>query len=344
VSCQEKIKIEHTYRGVLAEAAQQLTQSIQRQRKKVIVIAGPTAIGKSAFAMALAKSIGGEIVSADSMQVYRHMDIGTAKPPVSDRQLVPHHLVDIRDITESFNVVDFYYEARHSFLEIHGRDSVPIVVGGSGFYLHSLIYGPPSGPPSVPELRQELEVEIDRIGPEALYKRLLQLDPRYAGTITPADKQKIVRALEIITLTGKPVSELSWRERDKVQNYDFRCWFLCRPRESVYQRIESRCDVMLQEGLLDEVQALLGEGLLQNSSAAQAIGYRQTIEFFNGSRSAEEYRLYVENFKRASRHYAKRQFTWFKREPLFRWLDLDLHDPEIAADMVMQNWLCEDTQ
>jgi tRNA dimethylallyltransferase len=178
VSLLEKEKIERIFKGVAQEAQQHLEINLQRPKKRVIILAGPTAVGKSALALALAQAIGGEIISADSMQVYNGMDIGTAKPTLAEQQLVKHHLIDIREVSEIFNVVDFYYEARHSCQIIHGRDNISIVVGGSGFYLHSFIYGPPSGPPSVPELRERLEIEFDVLGADALYKRLELLDPK----------------------------------------------------------------------------------------------------------------------------------------------------------------------
>lgn len=334
----EKREIEKIYIGFTVEAQKQLTSNFQKSKKKVIVISGPTACGKSSLAMSLAEENRGEIISADSMQVYRGMDIGTAKATPQEREKIPHHLIDIRDINESFNVVDFYYEARHCCQIVLGHESIPLVVGGSGFYLHSLIFGPPSGPPSVPELRKSLEEEAERVGSEFLYEKLQQLDPQYAGTITKHDTQKIVRALEIITLTGKKVSKLSWKGRRKPQNYDFRCWFLHRPREQLYQRIDERCDRMIAEGFLDEVKRLDEQGLRQNTSAMQAIGYRQALEFLDSKQSKEDYKKFIEVFKQASRKYAKRQYTWFRQEPLFRWLDLDMHDPEVAMEMIRQDY------
>jgi tRNA dimethylallyltransferase len=334
----EKEEIERIFLGFTLEAQKQLTSNLQKAKKRVIVIAGPTAAGKSACALSLADQMYGEIISADSMQVYRGVDIGSAKPSAEERQRIPHHLIDIRDITDRFNVVDFYYEARHCCQIIHSRNTIPMVVGGSGFYLHSLLYGPPSGPPSVPELRKALEEEAALLGSEALFERLKQLDPQYAQTITKNDKQKIVRALEIMTLTGKKVSKLSWKTRRRPQNYDFRCWFLFRPRENLYQRIDKRCDKMIQDGFLDEVIALDQEGIRTNSSASQAIGYRQALDFLDSKQTKEDYRIFIETFKQASRNYAKRQFTWFKREPLFRWLDLDMHDPEVALEMIRQDY------
>lgn len=334
----EKKEIERIVLGFTIEAQKQITSNFQKPKKRVIVLAGPTACGKSALAMSFGELYGGEIISADSMQVYRGMDIGAAKPTKEERLRVPHHLIDIRDITDSFNVVDFYYEARHCCQLVNTREGIPLIVGGSGFYLHSLLYGPPSGPPSVPELRKALEEECERLGSEALYERLKQLDAQYANSITKNDKQKIVRALEIVTLTGKKVSKLSWKGRRKPQNYDFRCWFLYRPRENLYQRIEKRCDQMILDGFLDEVKALDKLGIRTNTSAAQAIGYRQALEFLDSKQTKEDYHHFVESFKQASRNYAKRQFTWFRKEPLFRWLDLEMHDPETAIDMIHQDY------
>ncbi len=334
----EQQEIERIFAGFALEAQKQFTDTLQKPKKKLIVLAGPTGCGKSSFAMELAQVVGGEIVSADSMQVYLGMDIGTAKPSKEERAHIPHYLIDIRNVTESFNVVDFYYEARHCCQLIYQREGIPLITGGSGFYIHSLLYGPPDGPPPVPEIRKSLEDEIEKSGSDVLFERLKQLDPHYAASITKNDKQKIIRALEIIALTGKKVSKLSWKGRKQPLNYDFHCWFLYRPKESLYSRIEKRCDEMLAEGFLDEVERLVKEGIRENTSASQAIGYRQALDFLETSRSKEEYQKFVTSFKQASRNYAKRQFTWFRREPMFRWLDLDLHDPEVAIDIIRQDY------
>lgn len=305
----EKEEIERIFTGLASQAQKDIPSSLEPNRKRVIVLAGPTATGKSALAMELAEKIDGEIITADSMQVYKGMDIGTAKATKEDREKIGHHLIDIREINEVFNVVDFYYEARHACLEVLSRGKVPIIVGGSGFYLHSLIYGPPSGPPSVPELRQALEEEYDRLGGEMMFLRLEQLDLEYAHTITKNDKQKIVRALEIIQLTGKKVSRLSWKARKKPQNYDFRCWFLHRPKEVLYHRIDKRCDKMIKEGLIEEVKQLKQAGLETNPSASQAIGYRQTLELLASLETKEDYIQFETQFKQASRHYACLLYT-----------------------------------
>lgn len=335
----ETENIERIFLGLAVEAKQQIPSSLKRKKKKVIVLAGPTGCGKSDLAMQLCKKIPGEIVSADSIQVYRGMDIGTAKPSLADREEVPHHLIDIRNVNEPFNVVDFYYEARHACQNILNRDQIPVITGGSGFYIHSLLYGPPSGPPSVPELRKSLEIEMEKLGPDMMFERLSQLDLDYARTITKNDKQKIIRALEIITLTNKKVSKLSWKGRHKPMNYDFRCWFLHRPREILYKRIERRCDHMVERGFLEEVEKLVESGIRSNNSASQAIGYRQAIEYLLSERTKDDYQKFLESFKKLSRHYAKRQLTWFRNEePLFRWIDLDMHDPEVVIDIITQDY------
>jgi len=337
-SCLETQDIKRIILGFALEVQKHIPENLQKKKKRVIVISGPTCTGKSALAMKLAKTMDGEIISADSMQVYKGMDIGTAKPSREDRLLIPHHLIDIRDVTDHFNVVDFFYEARNACQKVLERGDVPIVAGGSGFYLHTLLYGPPSGPPSIPELRETLEEEMERSGSEVLYSRLQELDPIYAKSITKNDKQKIIRALEIIMLTNKKVSKLSWKGRRKPQNYDFRCWFLHRPKDVLYHRIDRRCEQMLKDGFLEEVIRLDAEGLRSNTSAAQAIGYRQALDYLRSPQTTEDYAYFVSKFKQATRNYAKRQFTWFKKEPEFRWIDVDLHDPEIVFDMIMKDY------
>jgi tRNA dimethylallyltransferase len=291
-------------------------------RKKVVVLSGPTGVGKTAFSIKLAKAINGEIVSADSMQVYRHMDIGTAKASKSELNEVPHHLIDILDVKQKYNVVDFYHDAMAALLDISHRGKVPIVVGGTGFYIRSLLQGPPPGPPSKPELREKLEEQLDRVGVQAMYDSLYDLDPTYASTISINDKQKILRALEIIAVTGINVSNLPQAKDPDEDVFDFLCFFLHRPKEELHKRVELRCEKMLEEGFLKEVESLIEEGLLENSSAKEAIGYRQGIEFLDSKRTLEDFRFFKEKFIVASRKYIKRQFTWFRKEPEFSWIDL----------------------
>ncbi len=308
------------------------------KKKKVIVIAGPTAVGKTQLSLIIARAIGGHVISADSMQVYRGMDIGTAKALPQERGKIPHHLIDSREIDETYNVVAFYKEAHQAIQETLDKGAVPIVVGGTGFYIHALIYGPPHGPPSDSEVRTALEEEMKELGPEPLFQRLKELDPEYAQTITSGDRHKIIRGLEIIALTKMKVSELKTTTSEALNTYDFRCWFMYYPREILYPRIEMRCDQMIQQGFLEEVKRLEGEGLMNNLTASQAIGYRQCLEYLHSSRSQEDWDRFVTTFKQASRRYAKRQFTWYRKEPLFRWVNLEKIPLELSAELIIQDY------
>lgn len=334
-------KLKQILRGVYQPELEKISSDVAPQ-KRVIVLAGPTCVGKTALSLKIASEIGGEIVNADSMQVYRGLDIGTAKATLTERQQIPHHLIDIRDIHEPFTAVDFYHEAKLACDSILSRNRVPIITGGTGFYLHVLLYGPPQGPPSDMELRKSLENEMEKFSPEAMYDRLQKIDPTYAQSITSHDKVKIIRALEIISLTKKKVSDFAWNQKTETLGYNFRCWFLFRARENLYNRINQRCDGMLKEGLVDEVAQLKKNDFKDNKSASNAIGYRQCLEYFETEQSDADYQHFKEQFKRATRRYAKRQFTWFRKEPEFKWLDLDLHDREIAADLIMKDYLSQD--
>lgn len=305
---------------------------------KVLVIAGPTGVGKTRISLEIAKALDGEIISADSMQVYRGMDIGTAKVSKEVRQEVRHHLIDVCDLSQSFSVMQFYEEATAAMSNILGRGHVPIVVGGTGFYIHALLYGPPHAPPAAPGVRAHLELQLSTLGVEALYEKLRQLDPEYAKTISKSDRHKIVRALEIIVTSEKQVSQFPKTIQRHEQRYRFFCWFLYLPKELLYPRIEARCEEMLRQGFVEEVKNLEKQGLCDNSSAAQAIGYRQCLEWLETTRSPDDYEAFVASFKRASRQYAKRQFTWFRKEPLFRWLNLDEAPPERAAEIIIRDF------
>lgn len=318
-------------------------QSVKPQappyKKKVIILSGPTATGKTELSLVLAKALGGEIISADSMQVYKGMDIGTAKVSEKEQQSIPHHLIDIKDIKDPFNVVEFCQKAKESIDSILSRNKVPIIVGGTGFYIHSLIYGPPEGPPADAEIREKLEADIKKFGPEPLYEKLASIDPTYAKTLTKGDRQKIVRALEIILITGKKVSDFSKTEDSWLSHeYNFRCWFVYLDKETLYPKIEKRCDEMLEAGFLDEVKELKALGLEKNLTASQAIGYKQALEYFETDRSEKTYLHFKEEFKKASRRYAKRQFTWFKKEPLFRWLDLETFGKARSVELILHDF------
>ncbi len=308
------------------------------RKKRVIVLAGPTASSKTELSLLLAQAIGGEIISADSMQVYRGLDIGTAKATPEERALISHHMIDICDVEETYNVAQYYREATQAVREVIARDNVPIIAGGSGFYIHALLYGPPAGPPPIPEVREQLEKQIAELGVEVLYERLQMLDPEYAATISEHDQHKIVRALEIMALSEKRVSDFPKAADKEEREFDFRCWFIYYPREKLYGRIEMRCEEMIRKGFLDEVMEMESKGLRLNSSASQAIGYRQALQFLDSKRTSEDKELFLAQFKKASRHYAKRQFTWFRKEPLFRWLNIEELDLDRIKEMILQDY------
>jgi tRNA dimethylallyltransferase len=330
------------FQGVAVAFQEQLKKDFLPSFRRVIILAGPTGVGKTALSIKLAERLGGEIISADSMQVYRGMDIGTAKVSKEERMRVPHHLIDICDIDEPFHVVQFYTRAKTICQDILDRGKVPLVVGGTGFYIHALLYGPPAGPPSDGAIRKILQEDFEKFGIEPLFEKLQQFDSTYAGTITKNDIHKVIRALEIIEISGKPVSDFPWRKRPLEPYFDFRPWFLYIPRQGLYELLEKRCDEMLKKGLLEEVLKLDRLGIRSNPTAAQAIGYRESLAFLDGAQQEEDYKTFRTSFVRGSRHLAKRQFTWFRHEKIFRWLDLSSHSEEEVLDLIIEDYKKQD--
>jgi len=306
------------------------------KKKKVIVIAGPTAAGKTDLSIELCKLINGQVISADSMQVYRGLDIGTAKATIDQQKKITHHLIDIRDIDEPYNVAAYVRDAGEVISHMLSEDTVPVVVGGNGFYIHSLLYGGPLGPSPDPVVRASLEDDLQKFGVELMFDKLRQLDPEYANTITVQDKHKIIRALEIIQVSNKKVSDYPKSNYDiNKAPYEFLCYFIYYPKPLIYHRIEQRCDLMLEDGLLHETIQMINKGLLNNSSAKNAIGYRQVLDYLETNKDDAAYRHFVSEFKKASRHYAKRQFTWFRREPAFRWVDMSqITQQQLISDII----------
>ena len=276
---------------------------------RLIVIAGPTAVGKSALALRLAQQLDGEIISGDSMCVYRGLDIGTAKPSASEQKLVPHHLIDIRQPTEPFSVVDFQQLAAAAIDEVNRRDKLPILVGGTGLYIQALLEGYQFNPTPIAPLRDDDESTA------ALYDRLNERDPSTAGRIHPNDRKRILRALEVITTENQPLS------RDKAAQLQFNglVFGLTMERQALYQRIDQRVDQMVEQGLLAEVDALLSKGLAANATALQAIGYKEFIAALQNNLPLE---TAIEQVKLASRRYAKRQLTWFRRMSYLEWIEI----------------------
>lgn len=294
------------------------------REKPLIILAGPTAVGKTAISVQLAKRIGGEIVSADSMQVYRGMDIGTAKVTREEMQGVPHHLIDVLDPREPFNVCTFQRLAREAMRDIYEAGHVPILVGGTGFYIQSVLYDIDFDEKADSEgVREELQRELAENGPEAMHEELGQVDPEAAAAIHPHNTKRVLRALEFYRTTGRKISEHNAEQREKHSPYDFLYFVLTMERETLYRRIDMRVDRMVEEGLFEEVKRLRDEGLTSDLVSMQGLGYRQVFDYLEGAAARDEA---VERIKRETRHFAKRQITWFKREPDARWIHLEDFD------------------
>ncbi|MDD4179454.1 MAG: tRNA (adenosine(37)-N6)-dimethylallyltransferase MiaA [Candidatus Margulisbacteria bacterium] len=292
---------------------------------KTLVLLGPTAVGKTKLSIELAKTFNAEIISADSMQVYRGMDIGTAKPTLEERQGIPHHLIDVRNPDEEWTVSDFVGEVQNLKVKIKNKGKIPIIVGGTGLYLWSLLEGfafPIS--PADKEVRARLEQR-----PTAtLYAQLSMIDPEAAGKIHANDKKRIIRALEVYELTGKPISELQ-RLRQinsphlSVGNNEFFVIGLNLPREELYPRINARVDNMIAKDLIDEVKGLLAKGFSKGLNSFQALGYKEVIEYLDGKWTKDQL---IDELKKRTRHFARRQMTWFRRFKDVQWFSPDEKD------------------
>lgn len=305
-------------------------------KPKVLVVAGPTAGGKSALGMALAERVSGEIVCMDSMQIYRRMDIGTAKPTAADRAKAPHHLVDIREPDETYSVAQYAGDAALAIESVLARGRVPVLVGGTGFYLRALTHGLHlGGVPSDPEVRERLKAEArDSTGRERLYDRLKAVDPVSAERLHANDVARVSRALEVYELTGRPLSALE--QPAFTSPYEFCIFGTELNREALYRRIDARVDRMMADGLPREVKALLQSGVPQQAQAMQGIGYKELVPALLGEYPMENA---VADIKRNSRRYAKRQLTWFRREEGIRWLDMAKADAYAGALGTAQRFL-----
>jgi len=289
--------------------------------KPLIIITGPTATGKTDFSIKLAEEIGGEVISADSMQVYKGLDIGTDKVSKEIREKIPHHLIDVITPDKPFSVADFVKLSDQAIEEIRKKNKYPIVVGGTGFYIKALLYGIPQTPPSDKKLREQLLSQPT----EKLYEKLLKIDPEYAQKIGRNDKKRIVRALEVYEITGKPIT--SFKPFSSTPRYEFLGYFLYRNRDELYKRIENRVDSQIKRGLIEETKWLLQFG--KDTTAFQALGYKEILEYLEGKRPLEEA---VQLLKKRTKQFAKRQFTWFKKEPKFKWINMS----QIPEDKIMK--------
>lgn len=288
-------------------------------KPKVIVIAGPTASGKTALSIKLAKKINGEIISADSMQIYKYMDIGTAKPNIEEQDGIKHHLLDFVDPNIRYSVADFKRDAENAIEEILGKGKVPIVIGGTGLYIDSLVFG--IDYPEIDfdeEYREELmnKATTDE-GLKSLYEEAKKIDEEAVQKISENDKKRITRILEIYHKTGKTKTELEIESRKNEVKYDYRVFAINMDREKLYDRINRRVDIMIEQGLIEEVKKLL-EKYDEFPTAMQGLGYKEVVEYLDGKCSKEEM---IEKIKQETRRYAKRQLTWFRKNKNIKWID-----------------------
>jgi tRNA dimethylallyltransferase len=288
----------------------------------LLALVGPTAVGKTALAIELAERLGGELVSADAVAVYRGLNIGSAKPTACERERARFHLIDVVEPTADFSVADFSRLAEAAFAEIRGRGKLPILVGGTGLYVRSV-----TATLSIPEVaadeafRRDRWAEVEESGPAALHARLIRLDPVSAAKIHPGDAKRIIRALEVFHATGRPASSFHTPEGvHGVPKPGVRLLGLRMPREALYRRIEARVDAMLAAGFLDEVRCLLAAGIPPETRSLQSLGYRHLVQFLRGEVALEEA---VSLLKRDTRRFAKRQLSWFGTDPTLAWLDID---------------------
>lgn len=286
--------------------------------KRIPILAGPTAVGKTSVAIRLAQELGAEIVSSDSRQIFRNLNIGTAKPSEEDLDRVRHHLIDELDLSEPYSAGIFSRMAEERIADIISRDHFPIVTGGSTLYLHALVSGLAEIPDVDEEVRRQLNERLQNEGSEILYEELLEVDPAFAGTLDATKSQRIVRGLEVYTGTGKPLS--SFFADAAVPRFEYDLIVLTRERTILYDRINNRVDKMIGLGLVNEVQDLLDRGASPSMSALQTIGYQEVIRFLSGDLEHDEM---IKLIKRNTRRYAKRQLTWFRKYEQTSWIDLD---------------------
>lgn len=288
-------------------------------KRPLIILTGPTAVGKTKASIGLAKAIGGEIISADSMQVYKYMDIGSAKIKKEEMECVPHFLVDALEPDEEFNVARFQSMAKEAMEEIYERGHIPIVVGGTGFYIQALLYDIDfSKGEENTEYRESLEKYAREHGPHELHERLREVDPKSAELIHENNVKRVIRALEFYHQTGTPISEHNEKEYQKNSPYNFAYFVLNDERGNLYNRIDKRVDLMEEEGLVDEVRFLKDKGYHKEMVSMQGLGYKEILDYLDGKCSLEE-AIYI--IKRDTRHFAKRQITWFKRERDVIWVN-----------------------
>ena len=305
-------------------------------KSPLICIVGPTAVGKTEIAIQLARHLDAEIVSLDSRQIYREMDIGTAKPTPDQQRAVPHHLIDCVEVDQPFSVAEYQQLADTAIEEIQERGKRTMAVGGAGLYFRGLIDGLFDGPGADAEIRAKFQREAEEHGNVALHERLHRCDPETADRVHPNNRVKVIRALEVYELTGKPISALQQQWKRGKPRYPFRAFGLNMPREVLYQRIEERVEEMVEAGLIEEVKGLLDQGYPRNCVAMQSFGYKELIDYLDGKRTLDEA---IALLKQNTRRFAKRQLTWFCNDPRIEWLDISQFSPidEIVDNLLTKN-------
>lgn len=298
-------------------------------KQPLIILSGPTAVGKTALSIELAKRVNGAIISADSMQVYKHMDIGSAKIMPEEMEGVKHYLIDELNPEDEFNIVVFQKKAKAALKEIYENGQIPIIAGGTGFYIQSLLYDINfDNQDCNEEFRAELEQIAKEQGNEVLHERLKKIDPVSAEKIHANNVKRVIRALEFYHLTGKPISEHNETEQQKASPYNFAYFVLTDDRANLYKRIDMRVDIMLKNGLVEEVKRLKEMGYHRDMVSMQGLGYKEILDYLDGKCTLEE-AIYI--LKRETRHFAKRQLTWFRRERDVIWLDKQKYNYDEAA-------------
>lgn len=305
------------------------------EKRPMVILTGPTAVGKTALSIELAKKINGSIISADSMQVYRHMDIGSAKVMPEEMNGVKHYLIDEFEPDEEFHVVKFVEHAKEHLEEIYAEGKIPIIAGGTGFYIQALLYDIDFTEQECDEAyRAELEQLAAEKGADYLHNMLREVDPASADAIHANNIKRVIRALEFYHLSGKRISEHNKKEREKTSPYHFAYFVLTDERSHLYANIDKRVDLMIEQGLVDEVQKLKNMGFHRDMVSMQGLGYKEILDYLDGKTTLEE-AIYI--IKRETRHFAKRQLTWFRRERDVIWLDkqdYDYHDEKILDSMI----------
>lgn len=302
---------------------------MKQEKSPLIILTGPTAVGKTALSIRLAKITDGEIVSADSMQVYRGMDIGTAKITKEEMQGIPHHLIDILDPKEPFDVVRFQKLAKEAILDIQNRGKLPVLTGGTGFYIQSVLYDIDfSEEEEDHEIRKNLEEQALVLGPDRMHRMLSEVDPASAEAIPPGNVKRVIRALEYFRKNGRPISEHNAQQRRKESAWDSFYFVLTDERKVLYERIDRRVEKMFASGLVEEVSRLRRDGCTKDMVSMQGIGYRQVFDYLEGHATLQET---VERIQKETRHFAKRQLTWFRREKDVIWLEKNRYEDEDAV-------------